>query len=181
MVSATATSSLEVSFSSQTMAVCTVAGTTVTLVTTGTCTIRASQGGNANWNAAVNVDQSFTVLDLAVLDIDGNKLYRPLTDGLLTIRYLFGLTGPPLTNGATGVGATRSEPDDVFDYLESIRPQLDIDLNGLIRPLTDGLLIIRYLFGLRGDALVLNAVGAGAMRNTEQIEAYIQSLMPVVP
>jgi alpha-tubulin suppressor-like RCC1 family protein len=50
-----------VTFASQTPAVCTVAGNTVTLVTTGTCTIRASQTGNANYNAAADVDQSFTV------------------------------------------------------------------------------------------------------------------------
>lgn len=50
-----------VTFASQTPAVCTVAGNTVTLVTTGTCTVRASQAGNANYNAAADVDQSFTV------------------------------------------------------------------------------------------------------------------------
>ena len=49
------------SFSSLTAPVCTVSGTTVTLVATGICTIRAAQAGNANFNPAPNVDQSFTV------------------------------------------------------------------------------------------------------------------------
>ncbi|HZQ61861.1 MAG TPA: FG-GAP-like repeat-containing protein, partial [Casimicrobiaceae bacterium] len=60
-VSATASSGLAVTFSSQTNAVCTVAGSTVTLVATGACTIRAAQAGNGNYNAAPNIDQSFTV------------------------------------------------------------------------------------------------------------------------
>ncbi|HEX3392020.1 MAG TPA: hypothetical protein VHS55_05620 [Solirubrobacteraceae bacterium] len=50
-----------VTFSSATSAVCTVSGTSVTLVKTGTCTINANQAGNGNWNAAPQVPQSFTV------------------------------------------------------------------------------------------------------------------------
>jgi hypothetical protein len=60
-VSATASSGLAVSFGSQTTSVCTVAGNTVTLADIGTCTIRASQAGDSNYNAAADVDQSFTV------------------------------------------------------------------------------------------------------------------------
>src|SRR5438552_14652541 len=60
-VSATASSALTVSFTSQTLGVCTVSGTTVHLVAQGTCTIRASQAGDSNYNTAPNVDQSFTV------------------------------------------------------------------------------------------------------------------------
>ena len=60
-VSATASSGLAVSFSSTTTGVCTVAGSTVTIVAAGTCTIVANQAGNANYNAAPQVTQSFTV------------------------------------------------------------------------------------------------------------------------
>jgi len=60
-VSATASSGLTVSFSSLTTGVCTVSGTSVHLVATGACTIRSSQLGNTNYNAAPNVDQNFTV------------------------------------------------------------------------------------------------------------------------
>src|SRR5207244_2568803 len=59
--SATASSGLTVSFSSQTTTTCTVSGTTVHIVAAGTCTIRASQGGDLNYNPAPNVDQSFTI------------------------------------------------------------------------------------------------------------------------
>jgi uncharacterized repeat protein (TIGR01451 family) len=60
-VSATATSLLTVSFNSQTTGVCTVSGSTVTLVSPGTCTIQATQAGNAAYAAAPSVNQSFTV------------------------------------------------------------------------------------------------------------------------
>ncbi len=60
-IGATASSGLAVSFSSATTAVCTVSGTSVTLLTTGTCTITANQAGNATWNPAPPVPQSFTV------------------------------------------------------------------------------------------------------------------------
>jgi Bacterial Ig-like domain (group 3)/Immunoglobulin domain len=60
-VSATASSGLSVSFESQTTTVCTVSGAIVHLLTIGTCTIRASQSGDSNYNAAPNVDRSFSV------------------------------------------------------------------------------------------------------------------------
>ena len=66
-VSATASSGLPVSFSSLTTGVCTVTVATVHLVSTGTCTIRASQAGDSNYNAATPVDRSFMV-NLGVLD-----------------------------------------------------------------------------------------------------------------
>jgi hypothetical protein len=50
-----------INFSSQTPAVCSVAGNTVTLLGAGICTIRASQSGSNNHNAATDVDQSFEV------------------------------------------------------------------------------------------------------------------------
>jgi hypothetical protein len=60
-VSASASSGLAVSFASLTSSVCTVSGATVTLVAPGTCTIQATQAGNANYSAATPVNQSFQV------------------------------------------------------------------------------------------------------------------------
>jgi hypothetical protein len=50
-----------VTFTSTTTAVCTVAGTTASLLTPGTCTIDANQAGNSSYNPAPMVAQSFTV------------------------------------------------------------------------------------------------------------------------
>ncbi len=49
------------------VSVCTANGTSVTLTTTGTCTVRAEQAGDPNYSAASPVDQSFNVTT-AVLD-----------------------------------------------------------------------------------------------------------------
>ena len=46
-----------VSFASTTSTVCTVSGTTVTLVAVGPCTIHATQAGNATYAAATPVNQ----------------------------------------------------------------------------------------------------------------------------
>ena len=60
-LTATATSGLAVSFTSTTTGVCTVSGNSVTLVSAGTCSINASQAGNANYQAAPTVTKSFAV------------------------------------------------------------------------------------------------------------------------
>jgi len=59
-VSATASSGLPVSFATTTSA-CTISGDTVTLLASGTCTIKASQPGNSSYKSAPTVTQSFTV------------------------------------------------------------------------------------------------------------------------
>jgi hypothetical protein len=64
-LSATATSSLTVSFSSLTPVVCTVSGNTASLLISGLCTLRASQPGNTTYNAAPQVTQTFRVSQVA--------------------------------------------------------------------------------------------------------------------
>jgi hypothetical protein len=60
-VTATASSGLPVTFSSATPSTCTVTGSTVTFVAAGTCIVNADQAGNANYNAAPQVQQTMTV------------------------------------------------------------------------------------------------------------------------
>ena len=59
-LSATATSSLSVSFTSSTPAVCTVSGTTLTPVAVGTCSVTAVQAGNSTY-ASAGLLQNFHV------------------------------------------------------------------------------------------------------------------------
>ncbi len=61
VISAAASSGLAVSFGSDTPTVCIVSVATVSLVTVGTCTIRASQAGDGTWAPAPEVTQSFQV------------------------------------------------------------------------------------------------------------------------
>ena len=64
-VSATASSGLPVTFSTTTPTICTATGgrynTTIRLLSTGTCTVQGDQGGDARYNAAPPVRQSFAV------------------------------------------------------------------------------------------------------------------------
>jgi len=50
-----------VTFSSTTTGICTVSGSTVTYVVPGTCTVKADQAGNANYNAAPQLSANITV------------------------------------------------------------------------------------------------------------------------
>lgn len=53
----------------------------------------------------------------------------------------------------------------------------DVDANRSTEALTDGVLILRYLFGFTGDALIRGAVAADCVRcNSNEIEAYLDSL-----
>ncbi len=52
---------------------------------------------------------------------------------------------------------------------------LDIDGDGTVDALTDGLLVLRYLLGFRNGALIAGAVSACASRNTAAIQAYLAS------
>ena len=115
------------------------------------------------------------------LDIDENGEYDALSDGLLIIRYLFGLTGDDLVSGILGSNSLVVEPIEIKSKLDSMRANLDVDGNGSVDALTDGLLILRYLFGLRGDSLVTQVIGTGAARNSsESIEDYVKSIMPSI-
>ena len=61
-LSATASSGLGVMFISNNTSVCEVTGVNVTLVAAGTCSITASQPGNAGYSAAPPATETFTVI-----------------------------------------------------------------------------------------------------------------------
>jgi hypothetical protein len=112
-------------------------------------------------------------------DFDGNGTADALTDGLMLLRYAFGLTGAAVTDGAIA-GDSPMSSEEVLAALETASSSFaDIDGNGNVDALTDGLMLLRYLFGLSGASLIDSAVATGATRSTAaDIEAYIQSLVP---
>jgi len=62
-VTATASSGLAVTFTidAEARSVCSISGSTVSFTAVGTCVIDANQAGNANYNPAPQVQQSFAV------------------------------------------------------------------------------------------------------------------------
>jgi len=69
-ISASASSGLAVSFASETNNVCTVSGSTVSILSAGICSIVASQQGSATFAPAPTVTQSFTVNAVCSFSLD---------------------------------------------------------------------------------------------------------------
>ena len=89
-----------------------------------------------------------------------------------------------------GIGDNADIDDDgdgVLDSLDSFPLDstntptkiMDIDGNGQIDGLTDAMLVLRYIFGFSGDALINGVVADNATRTSAaEIEAHLESLMP---
>ncbi|HDR15786.1 MAG TPA: hypothetical protein ENN79_09960, partial [Desulfobacteraceae bacterium] len=65
-----------------------------------------------------------------------------------------------------------------FTVEEDTGPILDIDANGQTNPFTDVVMIVRYLFGFRGQTLIQGAIDLEGNRNTaSDVEAYIAAIL----
>ena len=90
------------------------------------------------------------------------------------LRHEFGLAGTTLTAGALAGDATVTSPEAIGSYIDQRVSTFDLDGNGSLDALTDGLLLLRYLFGLSGDAMTNGVIGSGATRdNYAEISAHI--------
>jgi hypothetical protein len=114
------------------------------------------------------------------LDADGNGCCDALTDGILILRYLFAPSGSWTYSDAIGTGATRTDREAIRSYLASeVANVLDCDGNGTADALTDGILILRYLFSPTGAWSYADAVGMGATRNDrDAIRAHLDQYNP---
>ena len=111
-------------------------------------------------------------------DLDGNGVVDALTDGLMLLRHTFGLTGSSLTEYAISSDSPLS-PEEVESNVEGVYEIADIDGNGVVDALTDGLMLLRYLFGLSGESLIDSVVDESASRvDAISIENYIETHMP---
>jgi hypothetical protein len=120
-------------------------------------------------------------LTVPALDIDGDGTAEPLTDGLLVLRRMFNFGGAALVAGAVDlVDCSRCTAPIIETYIDGLGSVLDIDGDGQREPLTDGLLVLRWLFGTRGAALTNGAVDlAHCTRcNSTVIAAYLTLLGP---
>jgi hypothetical protein len=125
-LTATSSSGLPVRFTSTTPAICTVSGSTASLLASGTCNILANQAGSSVYAAAQAVTQSFTI-NLAVQTIDFPAPAWEVTYGISPIAFsatassglpvTFSVSGPATVNGnmltingAGSVVLTASQP-----------------------------------------------------------------------
>ena len=111
----------------------------------------------ANWNVPFTV----TVTGLADDIIDGDQQTQ--------IQFSISADSDPAfaTLESQGITATTL---DVVDF------SLDTDADNQFQPLTDGILIIRYLSGFSGAALIEDAIaGNGQRRSSAEIVDYLDS------
>jgi len=146
---------------------------------TGPINAATGQISNLQGGVVTTVTATFggTPTPASNLDIDANGQVSALTDGVLLVRYLFGVRGTALTQGALGPNATRTDPSAIVTYLDQAKStMLDVDHNATASALTDGVLLVRYLFGVRGTALVQGAVAPNANTSYDsaaEIEPFI--------
>lgn len=131
---------------------------------------------------AVPADPTLTpVSATSSLDADGNGVALPLSDGILVLRFLAGFTGDALIDGVVDtVGGTRTSAAEITSILTQLRTVLDVDGNGVVNPLNDGILVIRFLASFTGDSLTDGAVDTvnGVRTTAAEIEAYLGQFMP---
>jgi len=119
-------------------------------------------------------------LQAASWDFDGNGQADALTDGLMMLRYYFGLRGDSVTLSAMATDSPLSS-DEVVAEIEAAHDIADIDDDGKVEALTDALMLLRYLFGLEGEMITNQAVGQNANRSShEAVQAYIEGYMPAM-
>jgi hypothetical protein len=117
----------------------------------------------------------------ATYDIDGDGTYDPLTDGVLIARWLRGLRGGALVAGAVAAGAQRNA-GQIETYLGTLGAALDVDGSHVADAQTDGVVILRRMFGATGPSLVRASIAAGAERTTpEAVTSYLNGYMPAAP
>jgi hypothetical protein len=108
---ATASSNLTVTYTSATAPVCTVIGSVITVLITGTCTINANQAGNGTYSAATQVVRSFEVsyvaqtisfdaLIAATLGVSSAPLIRGSASSGLGVSYSSATPGVCVVSGS---------------------------------------------------------------------------------
>jgi hypothetical protein len=111
-------------------------------------------------------------------DFDQSGNADALTDGLLLLRYAFGLRGDTLIAEAVAQSSTMTS-QEIENAIQNSSQITDIDADGSVDALTDGLLLLRYLFGLRDSNLVAGVVSESATRSSEaSIMQHIENHMP---
>jgi hypothetical protein len=94
------------------------------------------------------------------------------------LRYCFDLRGEILVKGVMSPESTMTA-DQVEDTFENAMDIADIDNDGSVDALTDGLMLLRYLFDVRGNNLTQDVMGQNAVRTSQsEIEAHIEKYMP---
>ena len=132
--------------------------------------------------AGYEFDSQSYVLELSedetTWDFDGNGDADALTDGLIMMRYSFGLRGDSMANNAMASDSQMSV-SQVEERLTGAMKIADIDDDGYVDALTDGLLLLRHLFAMDDESFSHGAVAHSASRKTKHaLKHHLNKYMP---
>jgi hypothetical protein len=177
------------------------AGPTCTVVATGASSARFECSTPANWSgklylkragwrfignggtlgplSAIEQKAFFAIGSTTACtpDVNQDGSVELDTDGLFILRKLFGLVSEvdyvPLAHACSS--ATYAEANAFVEDVIA-RGDWDLDGDGAVLPLTDGLLLLRSMLGIYGEAMTRGAVNpAGARTDANDIAAFLQS------
>ena len=77
---------------------------------------------------------------------------------------MFGFEGASLIDETLATNAIYTDATTIESRIADLGSIRDVDGDGTITAMADGLLILRYLFGFRSESLVKDAVAADAVR-----------------
>ncbi|HPY41380.1 MAG TPA: hypothetical protein PLM98_12740, partial [Thiolinea sp.] len=107
--------------------------------------------------------------------VNSNQPLTALVDGVIMARYLEGKRGAALLAGVSTTSVNLTQLEAKLDLL---KPILDIDGDNVADANKDGLLVIRYLAGLRDTALLGQLDFTNSQRKTAaEIQQYIQTVL----
>lgn len=165
-LTATASSGLPVSFASTTTSICTVSGSTATLIDAGNCTIQATQAGNGTYAAAAPVSQSFSVNFLSVCATPAASNPAAGAGTYQQIAIDPAVYGTGSTSGWTVFGFSQewdllsSGDAQVFEMVPNVVPR------AWARWDTGGVLASQYNFGYPAQAQAAGIVFIGGTTTT---------------
>lgn len=115
------------------------------------------------------------------LDVDGDTQTLAATDGLLVLRQLLGLPDTALTLGAHNPAGLRPSATAIRSHTQTMIDNRALDLDGddQINAASDGLMLLRILFGFTGSAVTDGVVSnaPSATRTTwDAIRPYLNGV-----
>ncbi len=115
------------------------------------------------------------------MDIDGSGEATLGGDAMLLIRWMAGFTGNSLTDGLVDTAdCTRCTADEISAYIDKYEDIYDVDGSGQTSLSEDCMMIIRYMTGFRGDAMIGDSLDKEYCTrcNADEISEYIRMLIP---
>ena len=110
-------------------------------------------------SAACSIVVTFRAL--CDLDVDQDNAVLPMTDGLLILRRMLGLSNGALINNAHNPLGLRTAALDIANAIDPMisSKTLDVDGDGAVGASTDAVLLVRALLGFGGASVPADALG----------------------